>query len=338
MTHEELEDAVPLYAVGALERVERQALEAHLLSGCVSCHTALKDYQSVAAVLPFGLNPAVPPRGLKIKLMAALSPAAVATETEPRSPSKPSLEPGEWMNHLFPPETSLRATRARWALAFTTMVLIGIGGYLAWDAYTRITDSSSRLTQLQADAEATRSKLALVQQHVAEREKALVELQEELQQRITEAAELKERLDEREAELEEVKTLVVERGGRLRTPQDELATLLRIPDVKAVSLTGSDAAKDAAGFILFDERARKAWLYSVNLPECPRGMTYQAWAMQDKPVSLGTFHMNSGDTTHLLVKHIPGLIEAKQFAVSLEPMGGRPRPTGTIYLASSAGQ
>ncbi|MBH0180457.1 MAG: hypothetical protein HP490_01935 [Nitrospira sp.] len=35
MTHEELEDAVPLYAVGALERTERQVLEAHLLSGCL---------------------------------------------------------------------------------------------------------------------------------------------------------------------------------------------------------------------------------------------------------------------------------------------------------------
>ena len=52
MTHEELEESVPLYAAGALDRIERQALEAHLLSGCASCHSALKDYQSVAALLP----------------------------------------------------------------------------------------------------------------------------------------------------------------------------------------------------------------------------------------------------------------------------------------------
>lgn len=48
MTHEELEEAVPLYAIGALERSERQAIEAHLLSGCAACHAALKDYQTVA--------------------------------------------------------------------------------------------------------------------------------------------------------------------------------------------------------------------------------------------------------------------------------------------------
>ena len=51
MTHEELEEAVPLYATGALDRAERQALEAHLLSGCQSCHSALKEYQSVASLL-----------------------------------------------------------------------------------------------------------------------------------------------------------------------------------------------------------------------------------------------------------------------------------------------
>ena len=106
MTHEELEDAVPLYATGALERSERQALEAHLLSGCVPCHTALKEYQSVAAVLPFGLHTTPPPRTLKAKIMAARSAPAVVEEPADTRAPKLSLEPGEWMNHLFPPESS----------------------------------------------------------------------------------------------------------------------------------------------------------------------------------------------------------------------------------------
>jgi hypothetical protein len=336
MTHEELEDAVPLYAVGALERVERQALEAHLLSGCVPCHTALKEYQSVAAVLPFGLHTAMPPRGLKAKIMAARTPTAVAAEITAKPVSKPSLEPGEWMNHLFPPETSTRAARLGWALGFTVLALFTVGGYLAWDAYTRITDSTTKLVHLRAQADATNSSLAVLQGQLTDREKILVDLKDELERRAAEAAELKDQLSEREAELEELKIQFTQRGGKLRTPPDELAALLRTPDVKAVSLTGSDMAKQAAGLVLFDERARKAWLYSVNLPECPSGMTYQAWAINDKPVSLGTFHMNNGETSRLLVKHMPHLMDAKQFAVSLEPLGGRRQPTGSIYLVSSA--
>ncbi len=335
MTHEELEDAVPLYAVGALERVERQALEAHLLSGCVSCHSALKEYQSVAAVLPFGLNTAVPPRGLKAKIMAARTPAALAAEMVPKVPANPSLEPGEWMNHLFPPEPSARARSLGWALGITVIALVGGGGILAWDAYSRIAEDSERLTQLQGQADAAGRHIAVLQQQVAERDQVLTRLREDLQQRVLEIAELSDRLVERDAELEEARIQMTHRGGKLRSPHEELAALLRTPDVQAVSLTGSDAAKHAAGFLLFDPRTRKTWLFSVNLPECPRGMIYQLWAMDDRPTSLGTFHMSSGETAHLLVKQVLEPINTRQFAVSLEPRGGRPHPTGAIYLASA---
>lgn len=334
MTHEELEDAVPLYAAGALERVERQALEAHLLSGCVSCHTALKEYQSVAAVLPFGLNTTAPPRSLKAKIMAARTPAAVAAE--PVAKQSPSLEPGEWMNHLFPPETSTRAMSLGWAFGIAAVAVLAVGGYLAWDAYTQLTDDTVKLTRLQAQAEATGSKLATLQQQLNERDKSLSQLRDELQRLSMEATDFKDQLIQREAELEDARIQLAQRGGRLRTPHDELATLLRIPDVKAVSLTGSDMAKHASGLLLYDARTQKAWLYSVNLPQCPNGMTYQVWAMHEKPVSVGTFHMDSGETAHLLVKHMPNFMSAKKFAVSLEPAGGRPQPTGAIYLASYA--
>ena len=338
MTHEELEDAVPLYAVGALERVERQALEAHLLSGCVSCHTTLKEYQSVASVLPFGLNATSPPRALKAKIMAARTPAAVTVEPVAHQSPRPSLEPGEWMNHLFPPESSSPARSFRWALGFATIAVLAIGGYLAWTSYTRFTEDTTKLAQLHAQADTTASKLTALQQQLNEREKTLTQLRDEVQLRTSDVTELKDQLIQREAELEDAKTQLAQRGSaqRARTPQDELAVLLRTPDVKAVSLTGTDMAKRAAGVLLYDARTQKVWLYSVNLPECPNGTTYQLWAIHDKPVSVGMFHMDNGDTAHLLVKSLPNFTSAKKFAVSLEPPGGRPQPTGPLYLVSQS--
>ena len=82
---------------------ERQALEAHLLSGCPSCHNALKEYQSVASLLPFGLSPMQAPRDLKSKIMAARNPDPITDDRVFKDSARPSLEPGEWMNHLFPP-------------------------------------------------------------------------------------------------------------------------------------------------------------------------------------------------------------------------------------------
>jgi anti-sigma-K factor RskA len=88
--------------------------------------------------------------------------------------------------------------------------------------------------------------------------------------------------------------------------------------------------------LLHDPQTQKVWLYTVNLPECPNGTAYQLWAIQDKPVSLGTFHMDTGESAHLLVKRHPDFARAKKFAISLEPSGGRPQPTGPIYLVSQS--
>jgi Anti-sigma-K factor rskA, C-terminal len=332
MTHEELEEAVPLYATGALDRAERQALEAHLLSGCASCHNALKDYQSVASLLPFGLSPMQAPRALKAKIMAARNPDPLAVDTAPKQPSRPSLEPGEWMNHLFPPITPASSLLLPWAIGLATLLIVGLGGYLVWNYSVRLSDDASKIQQLETSLQEQSATLTNVQREMSTRDRAFAELQSELQRKASEAAELKDQLIEHEMELESARLQLDKTGLRGRTPQDDLALLLRRPNAKVVTLTGSDIAKQATAIYLYEARTQKGWLYSVNLPECPRGTTYQVWAVEDKPVSIGTFHVDAGQTSHILVKRLPAFAKAKAFAVTLEPSGGRSQPTGPIYL------
>jgi len=338
MTHEELEESVPLYAAGALDRIERQALEAHLLSGCASCHSALKDYQSVAALLPLSLSPTRPPRSLKATITAGRNLASLPAEAAPNEPARPSLEPGEWMNHLFPPVAPARSSSLPWALGLATLLIVSIGGYFAWNMSTQRSIDTSNIKHLESSIQEKSTMLADVQRVVANQAKALDELRNDLQQRTNEAAEAKEQLAQREAELEEIRVQLSQRGGvrTVGTPQDELATLLRIPNVKAISLTGSEMAKRAAGFLLYDSRTQKIWLYTVNLPDSPAGTTYQLWAIRDKSISIGTFQMDTGETAHLLVKKVLSFTDAKTFAVSLEPSGGSPQPTGPMYLLSQS--
>ena len=335
MTHEELEEAVPLYAAGALERTERQAFEAHLLSGCATCHAALKEYQSVAAVLPFGLSPTQPPRSLKAKIMASRNVLPVGAESSTKDVPKSSLEPGEWMNHLFPPIAPARSGSLPWVIGLATVLVLAVTGYVAWNYVTQVASDSMRLEQLSAQLQDRSVKLASVQRELAERERALAELRDNMQRRTTDVAELKDQLIQREAELDNLRNQLTSASRRGRATQDELASLLRAPDIHAVSLSGSDMAKEAGGVLLFDPRTQKIWLYAVNLPECPNGMTYQLWAITDKPVSVGTFHMDLGETAHMLVKRLPDFTRVRQFSVSLEPSGGRSQPTGPIYLTAS---
>lgn len=331
MTHEELEEAVPLYAAGALDRAERQALEAHLLSGCQSCHHALKEYQSVASLLSFGLSPMQAPRALKAKIMAARNSDPLAIDSSVKEAGRPSLEPGEWMNHLFPPIVPARSFSLPWVIGFATLLVVGLGGYLAWTYTSRVSQDASKIRLLEASLQEQSTKLATLERDISLRDRALAELQVDAQQKANDAIELKNQLIEREVELEAARAQLTA-AVRGKVPQDELATLLRQPDAKVVTLAGSDIAKRASAVLLFNPTTQKVWLYSANLPECPRGTAYQLWAIDQKPVSGGTFHMDAGETAHLLVKRLPEFEKAKKFAVSLEPAGGRPQPSGPIYL------
>lgn len=339
MTHEELEEALPLYAAGALDRPERQALEAHLLSGCPACHTALKDFQSVAGLLPFGLTPAQPSRALKARIMAARNPVAVGSEDAQKEPAKPSLEPGEWMNHLFPPVSQSRSGILPWGIAFASLVLTAIGGYFAWDHIAALSDETAKLHRLETTVQDQSLKLAGLQRELGERERSLSELQQDLERKATDLADLKEQVIERDTEMEALRTQLTSKGTPLskrRTPQDELAALLHRPDIRVISMVGSEMAKTASAMLLYDAGSKRLWLYAVNLPECLNGTLYQLWAIDQKAKSIGTFHMDSGETAHLLVTRVPDFEQAKKFALSLEPPGGRPQPTGPIYLVSQS--
>ena len=203
MTHQDLENNVPFYAIDALEKIERQALEAHLLSGCVPCHTMLKEYQSVAAALPFQLRLVPPPHDLKTHIMGArtLSPA---TEEADRSSTRPSLEPGDWMNHLFPPSAS-SAPSLGWILSIVFLTVLGILAVMSWNAPPQEATSQNNVTELQIQVEEAHAKLVALQQQLKEREESLVQTQEELQRRLTELAEVKDQLIQREAEVDDLK-------------------------------------------------------------------------------------------------------------------------------------
>jgi anti-sigma-K factor RskA len=334
MTHEELEEAIPLYAIGALERSERQAIEAHLLSGCAACHAALKDYQTVASHLPFGLTPATPPNTLKAKIMSASASLVGAAESE-KPGVRSSLEPGEWMTHLFPPIAPARSWPFRLAMGFAGLAIVLGGSYLAWLSHTQSTERSGEIQRLQAAVQQATTRVTTLQTEMQQREQTVGTLRSELDQRANEVADLRDQLIHREAELEDVRAQLTQRESslqRLARQTDEFTGLLKNPASKVVSLSGSDMAKSAGAFILFDPVTKKAWLYAFNLPALPNGKVYQLWAIDDKPVSAGVFGLDTGQKGRMLIRNLQEFSRTKKFAVTVEPDGGMPQPTGAIYL------
>jgi anti-sigma-K factor RskA len=72
MTHDDLVDLVPVYALDALEGEERLTVRAHLES-CLRCRETLAAYQQAAGHLALAVEPVAPPAALKQRLLAELA-------------------------------------------------------------------------------------------------------------------------------------------------------------------------------------------------------------------------------------------------------------------------
>ena len=72
--------------------------------------------------------------------------------------------------------------------------------------------------------------------------------------------------------------------------------------------------------------------------QTPAGKTYQLWAIAGKnpPVSAGVFGVDAKGTGGLRVAPLSGVGKVDVFAVTLEPAGGLPAPSGEMYLAGKS--
>jgi len=337
MSHEQFEEAIPLYVVGALDRSERQAIEAHVLSGCTACRAALEEYRPAVAKLPFAL-PRVPvPPELKSRLVAAV------TQTVPSR--EPSLVPGS------PPREPAPVTEeapSRWAgfpawlchpgWAAASVLLVALAAWYTQSIRSQVDVAIAQRQRTETAFQESAARLATIQRQVAEQEQALAELREDMAHRSGDIGEIQAALASREAEVDELRSQLTQRERELsglRTAlaqRDEMLTFLRSPSIKVVSLAGLEKAKTAGAFLLFDPETKKAFFYAFNMPPLPGGKTYQLWAILDKPVSAGTFSTDAGQKARMVVRSAPDLARIKKFAVSVEPEGGQPQPTGDIYL------
>jgi septal ring factor EnvC (AmiA/AmiB activator) len=128
-----------------------------------------------------------------------------STDEADNSSAKLGLEPGEWMNHLFPPSSS-SVPSFGWILNMVVLVVLGMLALASWNFSPQETATASRVADLQAQVDEAHAKLTALQQQLTEREESLAQTQEDLQRRIIELAEVKDQLIQHEAELDDLKS------------------------------------------------------------------------------------------------------------------------------------
>jgi hypothetical protein len=150
-------------------------------------------------------------------------------------------------------------------------------------------------------------------------------------------------------QLEESRSQQVRLEGRLRSLNNEVLTLRTSQEelvrtretiqmvttrgAAVCSLRSLDTVRAAAASgVMFVDATRSRWYLVMNgLEQIPSEREYQLWFLVDgRPVSGGTFSAQTGHRVELSAASMPA--GANAVAVTIEPRGGLPLPTGPMVL------
>ena len=366
MDHEQLEENLSLYALGALDPDSSSEMEEHLSAGCPECQILLRQYQATLAALPYALPLQTPLPALKSSIMTALSGPAASTgglgvgqlESPVPIPTAPpdlvapstssyitlNLPEGSVPQHLPDRKVShtwqeqMRTASLPLAAALGAL-LLGVGGYAA---YLHTTLGAERRATVLDRAEAAKARVEIpdLKSQLEDKQAALTKAITETKRAVEALGTTHELLARNQEQIEMLEAqLKTKRSAQDRSRSDvalgsgdDLVRLFTSPTAKMASLSGTVKAKEAYAMIFVEPGARRGFFYANNLPSPPAGMTYQLWVFTDRPISAGVFKLDSGSKGRLLMRDIPDVRHIKKFAVSLEPEGGRSKPTGSVYL------
>lgn len=117
----------------------------------------------------------------------------------------------------------------------------------------------------------------------------------------------------------------------------DLVGYLENPNVIVIDLGNLKKEVNSLGRIMWNKNEDSALFYGINLPQTTPDKIYQLWAIIDsKPKSYGIFSVDEEGNGLIKLNYNDSYDSIQQFAVTLEPAGGVPQPTGEMYLAGSS--
>jgi anti-sigma-K factor RskA len=153
---------------------------------------------------------------------------------------------------------------------------------------------------------------------------------------------LRDRVATLSAELAEARALVAASETRiadLRRAADRgtsAMAVLTAPDLARVNLAGQPEAPEARA-VAYWSRARGMVFNASKLPPPPPGKTYQVWVVtaDPTPISAGLIEPDINGQVDVVFATPPDIPQPVAVAVTLEPAGGVPSPTGAKYLVGT---
>lgn len=156
------------------------------------------------------------------------------------------------------------------------------------------------------------------------------------------AMNLRERVESLEARLDaaQVRLAAADRAmvesRQVAFEMQSAMAVLAAADLLRVDLQGAPAAPQAAGRALWSRQSGLVFAAS-NLPPLPAGRIYQIWLVASgPPVSAGLIAPDESGRSVGIFRTPVDVTGPVTVAVTIEPAGGVPAPTGAFYLTGKA--
>jgi anti-sigma-K factor RskA len=134
---------------------------------------------------------------------------------------------------------------------------------------------------------------------------------------------------ERNTRLDSLRSALVSR--------DQFVASLTGPKVTVVGLT-SGATKTPRALMFWDKATNRWTFIAHNMPALGAGRTYQLWLVTaGRKISAGTFSITAGGDALVQATYALDPNALKAVAVTEEPAGGVPQPTGAMVVVGTAG-
>lgn len=119
------------------------------------------------------------------------------------------------------------------------------------------------------------------------------------------------------------------------TRKEEQLRVLAARELHISIMNGLAVQPVAYGKIIWDREKGSAILHVSHLPPVPSDKDYQLWIVKgDQKISAGVFAVTDTSSAFFRIDRlaVTNPKEIAAFAVTLEPKGGMPQPTGEMYM------
>jgi len=150
-----------------------------------------------------------------------------------------------------------------------------------------------------------------------------------------EVTQLRQRVAELQAEAGDLLVARVSLEEQVRTVTHQ-TQVLRASDMITYTLAAQPVAAGAHARAYVSHKDGMVFT-AEGLPAAPTGKVYQLWVIVNaKPISVGVFSPDATGRVHAVMDTPPINAMPGTVAVTLEPTGGLPQPSGAVYLAGNA--